>query len=89
MTENGDVVLSGQRPQGFPAVTAQDFAKDINAPSRIRRLVLFDFCAFLNMATPYNLVWFAGNLYPMALAPLWTARRFSNSLPKTFMRRFV
>nr|MBQ6241012.1 DNA-binding protein [Lachnospiraceae bacterium] len=50
LTENGYVVLRGQRLKSFLDVMPADFAKDINVPSKIRQLGLFDFRAFLNMA---------------------------------------
>lgn len=50
LTENGYVVLRGQRLKSFLAVLPEDFAKDINVPSKIRQLGVFDFRAFLNMA---------------------------------------
>lgn len=50
LTENGYIVLRGQRLKSFLDATQNDFAKDINVPSKIRQLGLFDFKAFLNMA---------------------------------------
>ncbi len=50
LTENGYVVLRGQKLKSFLSVVPEDFAKDINVPSKIRQLGLFDFKAFLNMA---------------------------------------
>ncbi len=50
LTENGYVVLRGQKLKSFLAVIPYDFVKDINVPSKIRQLGLFDFKAFLNMA---------------------------------------
>lgn len=50
LTENGYVVLKGQRLKSFLAVVPKDFVKDINVPSKIRQLGVFDFKAFLNMA---------------------------------------
>ena len=50
LTENGYVILRGQKLKSFLAMTAENFAKDINVPSKIRQLGLFDFRAFLNLA---------------------------------------
>lgn len=50
LTDNGYVVLRGQRLKSFLAVATEDFVKDINVPSKIRQLGLFDFKAFLNIA---------------------------------------
>lgn len=50
LTENGYIVLRGQRLKSFLAVATEDFVKDINAPSKIRQLGLLDFKAFLNIA---------------------------------------
>lgn len=50
LTENGYVVLRGQKLKSILSVIPENFAKDINVPSKIRQLGLFDFKAFLNMA---------------------------------------
>lgn len=50
LTENGYVVLRGQKLKSFLAAMPTYFAKDINVPSKIRQLGLFDFRAFLNIA---------------------------------------
>ena len=50
LTENGYVVLRGQKLKSFLAAVPDSFAKDINVPSKIRQLGVFDFRAFLNMA---------------------------------------
>lgn len=49
LTENGYVVLQGQELNSFLSA-APEFAKDIDVPSKIRQLTLFDFRAFLNLA---------------------------------------
>ena len=43
-------MLRGQRLKSFLASLPEEFAKDINVPSKIRQLGVFDFKAFLNMA---------------------------------------
>ena len=50
LTDNGYFILRGQRLKNFLSIVPQDFAKDINVPSKIRQIGLFDFKAFLNMA---------------------------------------
>lgn len=50
LVENGYTVLRGQRLKSFLASLPDDFAKDINVPSKIRQLGIFDFRAFLNIA---------------------------------------
>lgn len=50
LTENGYIVLRGQKLKSFLAAVPDSFAKDINVPSKIRQLGVFDFRAFLNMA---------------------------------------
>lgn len=50
LTENGYVVLRGQKLKSFLSSMPEYFAKDINVPSKIRQLGLFDFRAFLNIA---------------------------------------
>lgn len=49
LTENGYIILRGQKLKSFLSALP-DFAKDINVPSKIRQLALFDFRAFLNIA---------------------------------------
>lgn len=50
LKHNGYEVLRGKRLQSFLSVASKDFAKDINVPSKIRQLGVFDFRAFLDMA---------------------------------------
>ena len=50
LKENGYIVLRDQKLKSFLEIMPKDFAKDINVPSKIRQLGLFDFRAFLNMA---------------------------------------
>jgi len=50
LIENGYIVLRGQRLKSFLDSLPVDFAKDINVPSKIRQLGVFDFKAFLNIA---------------------------------------
>ena len=50
LTENGYVVLRGKQLKSFLATSSEYYAKDINVPSKISQLGLFDFKAFLNMA---------------------------------------
>lgn len=50
LTENGYQVLRGNRLKSFLSVVPEDFAKDINVPSKIRQLGVFDFRAFLDLA---------------------------------------
>lgn len=50
LTQNGYEVLRGKRLKSFLTVNQEIFAKDINVPSKIRQLGLFDFRAFLNLA---------------------------------------
>ncbi len=50
LTENGYVVLRGKQLKSFLATASEYYAKDINVPSKISQLGLFDFKAFLNMA---------------------------------------
>ena len=47
LTENGYVVLRGQRLKSFLASLPEEFAKDINVPSKIRQLGVFDFKDYL------------------------------------------
>lgn len=49
LTANGYIILRGQKLKSFLSALP-DFAKDINVPSKIRQLALFDFRAFLNIA---------------------------------------
>ena len=49
LTQNGYVVLTGKKLQDFISKTSIDFARDINVPSKIRQLGIFDFRAFLNL----------------------------------------
>jgi len=51
LTQNGYEILKGKRLKDFLSVIeVSDFAKDINVPSKIRLLGVFDFRAFLNLA---------------------------------------
>lgn len=50
LTQNGYEVLKGKRLKSFLEVAKEKFAKDINVPSKIRQLGVFDFRAFLNLA---------------------------------------
>ena len=50
LTQNGYEVLRGKRLQSFLEAASLGFAKDINVPSKIRQLGVFDFRAFLNIA---------------------------------------
>ena len=50
ITENGYVVLHGQRLKSFLPSKSEEFAKDINVRSKTRQLGVFDFKAFLNIA---------------------------------------
>lgn len=49
LTQNGYVVLTGKKLQDFITNASTNFAKDINVPSKIRQLGIFDFRAFLNL----------------------------------------
>lgn len=50
LTQNGYEVLKGKRLSSFMKAAGDSFAKDINVPSKIRQLGVFDFRAFLNLA---------------------------------------
>ncbi len=50
LTHNGYEVLRGKRLQSFLKAASDSFVKDINVPSKIRQLGVFDFKAFLNIA---------------------------------------
>ncbi len=50
LTQNGYEVIKGERLRDFLSVAPANFVKDINVLNKIRRLGLFDFRAFLNMA---------------------------------------
>jgi hypothetical protein len=51
LTQNGYEILKGKRLKDFLSVIeVSGFAKDINVPSKIRLLGVFDFRAFLNLA---------------------------------------
>lgn len=50
LTQNGYTVLRGQRLKSFLASIPENFVKDINVPSKIRQLGVFDFKAFLNIS---------------------------------------
>ena len=51
LTQNGYEILKGKRLKDFLSVAElTNFAKDINVPSKIRLLGVFDFRAFLNLA---------------------------------------
>ena len=50
LTQNGYEVLKGKRLTEFLEIGKDHFARDINVPSKIRQIGVFDFRAFLNMA---------------------------------------
>lgn len=50
LTQNGYTVLRGQRLKSFLSSIPESFVKDINVPSKIRQLGVFDFKAFLNIS---------------------------------------
>lgn len=50
LAQNGYEVLRGKRLMSFLEAASIGFAKDINVPSKIRQLGVFDFRAFLNIA---------------------------------------
>lgn len=50
LTQNGYEVLKGKRLKSFLEASKGRFAKDINVPSKIRQLGVFDIRAFLDLA---------------------------------------
>ena len=50
LTQNGYEVLKGKRLKSFLEASGDKFAKDINVPSKIRQLGVFDIRAFLDLA---------------------------------------
>lgn len=50
LTKNGYRVLRGKKLKEFLATMRQDFGKDINVPTKITVLGIFNFRAFLNLA---------------------------------------
>lgn len=50
LTHNGYEVLRGKKLKEFLEIAKDDFVKDINVPSKIRQLGVFDFRSFLNIA---------------------------------------
>ena len=50
LTQNGYEVLKGKRLKSFLEASQGRFAKDINVPSKIRQLGVFDIRAFLDLA---------------------------------------
>ena len=50
LTQNGYEVLKGKRLKSFLEASGERFAKDINVPSKIRQLGVFDIRAFLDLA---------------------------------------
>ena len=50
LTQNGYEVLKGKRLKNFLEVMEGRFAKDINVPSKIRQLGVFDIRAFFDLA---------------------------------------
>ncbi len=50
LTQNGYEVLKGKRLKSFLETSKGKFAKDINVPSKIRQLGVFDVRAFLDLA---------------------------------------
>lgn len=50
LTHNGYEVLRGKKLKDFLEIAKDDFVKDINVPSKIRQLGVFDFRSFLNIA---------------------------------------
>ena len=50
LTQNGYEVLKGKRLKSFLEASQGRFAKDINVPSKIRQLGVFDVRAFLDLA---------------------------------------
>lgn len=50
LNQNGYEILKGKKLKSFLDANKEKFARDINVPSKIRQLGVFDFKAFLNMA---------------------------------------
>lgn len=50
LKDMGYEVLKGKRLKSFLEASGERFAKDINVPSKIRQLGVFDIRAFLDLA---------------------------------------